>query len=174
MRNLFERDSLLLHADPGTLFQVVSLEQKRRDMKTLFNKLSSGSSKPARVVLTLTLAISTSLLIVNCAHADTAKPASGASSTGNDSSVRSPTKTSTQAHTADNVTVTGGAGAGANTTVNIHNSPKPEKKGNNEEKTPRQVAQKESNTDAAKATPTAKPTPAETPTGTDSSTNVNH
>jgi hypothetical protein len=148
-------------------------------MKTLLNKLST---KPSLAALTIALAISTSLLIVNCAQADTATPASGASSTGNDSSVRSPTrtatevrsptKTSTQAHTADNVTVTGGAGAGANTTVNIHNSAKPEKKGKNKEETPHQVAQKES--DTAKATPTAKPTPAETPTGTDSSTNVNH
>jgi len=67
--------------------------------------------------------------------------------------------------------VTGGAGAGANTTVNIHNA-KPEKTAKNKEKSPRQVAQKESNT--AKATPAETPASAETPTGTDSSTNVNH
>jgi hypothetical protein len=68
--------------------------------------------------------------------------------------------------------VTGGAGAGANTTVNIHNNAKPDKKGKNKETTPREVAQKGSNT--AKATPATKATSAETPTGTDSSTNVNH
>lgn len=63
------------------------------------------------------------------------RPSNGTSSgaTSGNSDVRSPTqthvtsptstKTSTDAYTSGNVTVTGGAGAGANTTVDIHSEP---------------------------------------------------
>ena len=92
-------------------------------MEILLKNLSSRSTKPARAVLTLALAIF-SLFIANCAHAQTQTPAVTPTSsevkspTRTSTEVKSPTKTSTQAHTSDNVTVTGGAGAG-NTTVNI-------------------------------------------------------